>query len=71
MTPTVPRDAPSIREITDLIARVRHLTPVGCHADLAERAAFLADKEALIARITLTWAVRDADTATYADGAER
>ncbi len=42
---------PSIREIADLTARLRRLSAAGRDADPAERAAFLADKDALIARI--------------------
>lgn len=62
MTPAVPPDAPSIREITDLIARLRRIFAAGRDADPAERAAFLADKDALIERITIDQADRDTDT---------
>lgn len=41
---------PTVREVADLAARLRSLR--GRDVDPAERAAFLADKEALIARIT-------------------
>ena len=44
-------DTPSIREIADLTRRLRELSNAGRDADPAERAAFLADKNALIARI--------------------
>jgi hypothetical protein len=44
-------DTPSIREIAELTARLRRLSAVGSDADPAERAAFLTDKDALIARI--------------------
>ena len=44
-------DTPSIREIAELTARLRRLSAAGRDADPAERAAFLADKDALIARI--------------------
>ena len=44
-------DTPSIREITELTARLRRLSSAGRDADPAERVAFLADKDALIARI--------------------
>ena len=51
VTPAVPPGAPSIREVAELTARLRRLT-AGRDADPAERAAFLADKDALIERIT-------------------
>ena len=54
-------DVPSIREIAELTARLRRLSAAGRDADPAERAAFLADKDALIARIEA--ANRRADTA--------
>jgi hypothetical protein len=54
-------DTPSIREIAELTARLRRLSTAGRDADPAERAAFLADKDALIARIEA--ATRRADTA--------
>lgn len=44
-------DIPSIREIADLTRRLRTLSTAGRDADPTERAAFLADKAALIARI--------------------
>jgi predicted RNA-binding Zn ribbon-like protein len=44
-------DVPSIREIAELTARLRRLSVAGRDADPAERAVFLADKAALIARI--------------------
>ena len=44
-------DTPSIREIAELTRRLRELSNAGRDADPAERAAFLADKDALIARI--------------------
>jgi hypothetical protein len=44
-------DTPSIREIAELTARLRRLSAAGRAADPAERAAFLADKDALTARI--------------------
>ena len=53
-------DTPSIREITELTARLRRLSSAGRDADPAERAAFLADKDALIDRIET--ANRQADT---------
>lgn len=62
-----PDDAPSIREIGDLVARLRQLTTAGADADPAERAAFLADKQALIARIEAANRA-DAKDATVADG---
>jgi hypothetical protein len=43
--------APSVREIAALTARLRALTTRGREADPGERAAFLADKQALLARI--------------------
>ena len=54
-------DMPSIREIAELTARLRRLSAAGRYADPAERAALLADKHALIARIEA--ANRRADTA--------
>ena len=59
----MPPAPPSIREITELTARLRRLSAAGRDADPAERAAFLADKDALIERITVNQADRDADTA--------
>src|SRR4051794_15538859 len=44
-------DTPSIRQIAALTARLRRLSAAGRDADPAGRAAFLADKDALIARI--------------------
>ena len=44
-------DTPSIREIAELTARLRQISAAGRHANPDERAAFLADKQALIARI--------------------
>ncbi len=44
-------DAPSTREIAELTGRLRRLSVAGSDADAAERAAFLADKDALLARI--------------------
>lgn len=43
---------PTVREIAALTARLRELSARGAGADPAERAAFLADKDALLARIT-------------------
>lgn len=45
------RGAPSVRETAALTARLRDLTRPGAVADDAARAEFLADKEALLARI--------------------
>lgn len=45
---------PTAREIADLAARLRALAEAGAAADPAERAAALADKQALLARITAT-----------------
>lgn len=42
---------PTVREIAALTARLRGLTAAGPDVDPAERAAFLADKAALLARI--------------------
>jgi hypothetical protein len=61
-TPAVPPDPPSIREITELTARLRRLSAAGRDADPTDRAAFLADKNALIERIT-TADRADRDTA--------
>src|SRR5689334_23000658 len=49
MTTPDPQSAPSVAEIAALTARLRHLA--GSHAIEAERAAFQADKAALLARI--------------------
>ena len=54
-------DMPSIREIAELTARLRRLSAAGRYADPAERAACLADKDALIARIEAAY--RRADPA--------
>ena len=56
-------DAPSIREIAELTARLRRLSTAGRAADPAERAAFLADKDALIARIETATRTTDAAAA--------
>lgn len=49
---------PTVREIAELTARLREITASGRHVDpaqdAAERAAFLADKDALLARIAAT-----------------
>lgn len=45
-------DRPSVAEIAELLTRLRHLR--GPDADPAERASFLADKAALLARIDQT-----------------
>ncbi|WP_219419615.1 hypothetical protein [Pseudonocardia nigra] len=45
-------DSPTIAEVTALTRRLRELSAPGRAADPAERAAFLADKDALLARIT-------------------
>lgn len=71
MTPAAPTDPPSIREITELIARLRRLSAAGRGADPADRAAFLADKDALIERITGNQADRATDTAIDTAEAER
>jgi hypothetical protein len=55
MTPTNGagrKGAPTAREIADLLARLRELSSQASEADPWERAAFLADKDALLARIT-------------------
>jgi hypothetical protein len=52
---------PTVAEIAALTARLRALSTTGAAADPAERARFLADKDALIARITA--ASHDADPA--------
>lgn len=44
-------DTPSIREIAELTARLRGLSAAVRQADPTERAAFLADKHALLDRI--------------------
>lgn len=45
---------PTVREIAQLTARLRELSTQGRSADPRERAAFLADKHALLTRITDT-----------------
>lgn len=55
-------DRPTIAEIAALTRRLRELSAQGRDADPAERAAFLAEKDALLARIVDT----DADTDTDA-----
>lgn len=54
-------DEPTIDEIADLSRRLRALSAAGRDADPAERAAFLADKDALIARIPATGPGEEAD----------
>jgi hypothetical protein len=49
-----PAGPPSVREIASLTARLRALSTPGLAADPDERAVFLADKDALLARITDT-----------------
>jgi len=51
-TPAPASDRVSIAEIADLLAWARSLTTAGAAADSAERAAYLAAKTALLARIT-------------------
>lgn len=53
------RDRVTIEEIAELTKRLRGLSIAGAGTDEAERAAFLADKDALLARI----AAEDADVA--------
>jgi hypothetical protein len=63
---TRPADQPpTVREIADLTARLRALTAAGPDADPAERAAFLADKAALLARIP-----GDRDVPSHAESAK-
>lgn len=69
-------EKPSVHEIAALTARLRDLTRPGAVADDAARAEFLADKEALLARIVADqdehdraeqlaiWHVDDATTET-------
>jgi hypothetical protein len=52
---------PSVAEIAALTRRLRELSTPGRAVDAGERAAFLADKDALIARITDGNAATDAD----------
>jgi hypothetical protein len=67
-TAAVPSDSPSVREIAELIGRLRQLTTAGPDADPAERAAFLANKDDLIERITNA---DRTDRGTDTAGAER
>ncbi|WP_300008104.1 hypothetical protein [Pseudonocardia sp.] len=55
---------PSVAEIAALTRRLRELSTPGRAVDPGERAAFLADKDDLIARITDSNAATDADAAT-------
>lgn len=55
---------PSVAEIAALTRRLRELSTPDQAVDPGERAAFLADKDALIARITDTHAATDTDPAT-------
>lgn len=52
--PNRPGQEPSVSEIAALNRRLRELSAQGRDADPAERAAFLADKDALLARIADT-----------------
>jgi predicted RNA-binding Zn ribbon-like protein len=71
VTPTPQPEQPSIREIADLTARLQRLSAAGRDADPADRVAFLADKDALIARITTAdQADRDGDSGDTADRPE-
>lgn len=68
MKPTFDRnrdDRPTIAEIAALARRLRELSAHGREADPAERAAFLAEKDALLARIT------DPEPAREGRGSER
>lgn len=60
--------SPSIAEVAALTRRLRELSTAGRDVDPAERAAFLADKDALIARITdaVDTATRDRTRAGFA-----
>src|SRR5690242_14903109 len=58
-------DDPSVAEIAALTARLRELSNAGAAADPVEHAAFLADKDALIARIA---AASRADEGTTGSG---
>lgn len=62
---SVPVGVPTVAEIADLTRRLRGLTTAGRDADPAERAAFLADKRALLARIS--FGARDDAEATGTD----
>jgi hypothetical protein len=67
--------APTVDEIAELIARLRALTAASHGADPDERAAFLADKAALLARIPqepdrLLGGTDSAPAADHAAGAE-
>lgn len=58
--------APTVREIAELTARLRDITARGRDVDAGERAQLLADKEALIARMTESGVATDTDAATDA-----
>jgi hypothetical protein len=62
-----PGGPPTVAEIASLTARLRELTTPGRAADPAERAAFLADKDALLARIADTQAAIPRQRATRED----
>ena len=68
MTDTTPGGPPSVAEIAALTSRLRALSNAGAAADPAERARFLADKDALIERITGGQRA-DARTAAFANEA--
>lgn len=60
------RDPPTIAEIAELTARLRRLSALGAAADDRELAAFLADRDALLARIDDALVGHD-PRETYAD----
>ena len=63
--------APTVREISELTARLRDISARGRDVDPGERERFLADKDALIARITDTTTARDAPAEVVLSRAER
>ncbi|MDT0348136.1 hypothetical protein [Pseudonocardia charpentierae] len=65
------QEAPSIREIAELTARLRRLSAAGPDADPVERAEFLADNHALLDRIDAANRDDTVDAAADAGGDER
>ncbi|MFC4943324.1 hypothetical protein [Pseudonocardia sp. GCM10023141] len=70
-TPTPPAVPPTIREVAELLARLRPMREAGWQVDPAELAAFQADKAALLDRITAhTITQTSGDTAADSGGVE-
>lgn len=69
--PSRPGGAPTVREIAELTSRLREISARGRDVDPAERAAFLADKDALLARIAHANHDHDPDHGQQHDDAAR